>query len=248
MDAKVLAYISDYHNAALLWSFHSGYSAELEGALFLGDETPVTSRTQLVTNGVLVPLFLGDGTPVAVYTHDWLENRYEYMGALGDETDYRAGGAPYPGGRPTELDYTAGMDTLDPPQPEPEEPEPEEPEEPGEPEPEEPLPDTGIYDEHHLMEFMGSDAPDIETARAAVRAATDLVDNYTRGLAYRRVRYPKKGVNAVVQTVAARLAANPGIVSRRDQAGNFSRSLGAGFNGFNLTEKMALEQYRRTAR
>lgn len=241
MDEKVLAYISDYHDATLLWSFFSGYGAELNGALFLSDETPVTDRNQLVSDGVLVPLFLEDGTPVAVYTHDWLENSLQYEDRFGGEVDFRNGGDPYPGGRPTELDYTAGMDTLNPPQPEP-----EEPEEPGGEEPE--LPETGIYDEHHLMEFMGSDAPDIETARAAVRAATDLVDNYTRGLAYRRVRYPKKGVNAVVQTVAARLAANPGIVSRRDQAGNFSRSLGAGFNGFNLTEKMALEQYRRTAR
>lgn len=241
MDDKVLAFIFDYHNDDFIWSYNSGYGAETEGALFLADETPVTSRTDLVSDGVLVPLFLADGTPVAVYTNDWLENHFQYMNQLFAEEDFRVAGAPYPGGRPTELDYTAGMDTLNPPQPEP-----EEPEEPGEPEPE--LPETGIYDEHHLMEFMGSDAPDIETARAAVRAATDLVDNYTRGLAYRRVRYPKKGVNAVVQTVAARLAANPGIVSRRDQAGNFSRSLGAGFNGFNLTEKMALEQYRRTAR
>lgn len=247
MDDKVLAFIFDYHNDDFIWSFNSGYGANAEGALFLGDGTPVTSRNDLVSDGVLVPLFTGDNEPVAVYTGDWLENHFQYMNQQYSEEDFRVAGAPYPGGRPTELDYTAGMDTLNPPQPEPEEP--EEPEEPGEPGGEEPeLPETGIYDEHHLMEFMGSDAPDIETARAAVRAATDLVDNYTRGLAYRRVRYPKKGVNAVVQTVAARLAANPGIVSRRDQAGNFSRSLGAGFNGFNLTEKMALEQYRRTAR
>lgn len=239
MNNEVLAYIYDYHTNEFVWSFSSGFGAPLQGALFLGDGSPVTSRTQLISDGVLVPLFTSDNSPVAVYTSEWLENKFQNMDELNNTETWRTGGDPYPGGRPTELDYTAGMDTLNPPQPEPEpEPEPEEPE----------LPDSGIYDEHDLVEFMGSDAPDIETARAAVRAATDLVDNYTRGKAYRRVRYPKKGVNAVVQTVAARLAANPGIVSRRDQAGNFSRSLGAGFTGFNLTEKMALDQYRRTAR
>src|SRR5699024_4717573 len=153
---------------------------------------------------------------------------------FGNETVYHAGGMEYPGGRPTTLDYVAGMDTVSPPQPEPEpEPDPEpdpEPEEPEEPAP--PQPELDVFDEYDLIEAMGDEAPSIEVARAAIRAATDLIDTYTRGAAYRRIRLPRPGVNAVAHSVAARIAANPGFISRRDQAGNFSRSLGAGFNGF----------------
>ena len=116
-----------------------------------------------------------------------------------------------------------------------------------EPEPE-PEPELAVFDEYDLIEAMGDEAPSIEVARAAIRAATDLIDTYTRGAAYRRIRLPRPGVNAVAHSVAARIAANPGFISRRDQAGNFSRSLGAGFTGFTLTEKTALNSYRRTAR
>ena len=186
---------------------------------------------------IIKPLWSVSGSPVAVYTSDWLTQKIFKIDRFGNESVYHAGGMDYPGGRPTSLDYVAGMDTLNPPQPEPE-PDPE-------PDPE---PELEVFDEYDLIEAMGDEAPSIEVARAAIRAATDLIDTYTRGAAYRRIRLPRPGVNAVAHSVAARIAANPGFISRRDQAGNFSRSLGAGFNGFTLTEKTVLNSYRRTAR
>ena len=184
---------------------------------------------------IIQPLWSVSGSPVPVYTSDWLTQKVFKIDRFGNETVYHPGGMEYPGGRPTELDYTPGMDTVNPPQPEPE------------PDPD-PEPELEVFDEYDLIEAMGDEAPSIEVARAAIRAATDLIDTYTRGAAYRRIRLPRPGVNAVAHSVAARIAANPGFISRRDQAGNFSRSLGAGFNGFTLTEKTALNAYRRTAR
>ena len=186
---------------------------------------------------IIKPLFSVSGSPVPVYTSDWLTQKVLKFDRFNNSTVYHPGGMDYPGGRPTSLDYVAGMDTLNPPQPEPE-PDPE-------PDPE---PELEVFDEYDLIEAMGDEAPPIEVARAAIRAATDLIDTYTRGAAYRRIRLPRPGVNAVAHSVAARIAANPGFISRRDQAGNFSRSLGAGFNGFTLTEKTVLNSYRRTAR
>ena len=186
---------------------------------------------------IIKPLWSVSGSPVPVYTSDWLTQKIFKIDRFGNESVYHAGGMEYPGGRPTELDYTPGMDTVNPPQPEPD-PDPD-------PEPE---PELDVFDEYDLIEAMGDEAQSIEVARAAIRAATDLIDTYTRGAAYRRIRLPRPGVNAVAHSVAARIAANPGFISRRDQAGNFSRSLGAGFNGFTLTEKTALNSYRRTAR
>lgn len=202
---------------------------------------------------IIKPLWSVSGSPVSVYTSDWLTQKIFKIDRFGNEAVYHAGGMEYPGGRPTELDYTPGMDTVNPPQPDPEpDPEPDpDPDPDPEPDPEpdpDPDPESRVFDEYDLIEAMGDEAPSIEVARAAIRAATDLIDTYTRGAAYRRIRLPRPGVNAVAHSVAARIAANPGFISRRDQAGNFSRSLGAGFNGFTLTEKTALNSYRRTAR
>src|SRR5699024_6412927 len=91
---------------------------------------------------IIQPLWSVSGSPVAVYTSDWLTQKVFKIDRFGNETVYHAGGMEYPGGRPTELDYTPGMDTVDPPQPEPE-PDPETDPEPGEPEgPEEAAPPT----------------------------------------------------------------------------------------------------------
>ena len=100
----------------------------------------------------------------------------------------------------------------------------------------------------HLQQFMGDTPIEASTAATSIDAATALVDGYTRSNHLDHDGTPRPGVAHVVLTVAARIAANPGLISRRDQAGNFSRSLGAGFNGFTLTEKTALDSYRRTAR
>src|SRR5699024_11711147 len=114
------------------------------------------------------------------------------------------------------LHHVGGSDPNTPPQPQ-HHPEPEpdpEPEEPGEPEetaPPQPQPELEVFDEYDLIEAMGDEAPSIEVARAAIRVATDLIDTYTRGAAYRRIRLPRPGVNAVAHSVAARIAANPEI-------------------------------------
>ena len=227
------------------------------GGLQTLDGTPVEYDFNIWVDakkdGIIQPLFSVSGSPIPVYTSDWLTQKVLKFDRFNNSSVYHAGGMEYPGGRPTELDYTPGMDTVNPPQPEEPEPEPDpdpepEPDPDPDPDPDPELPDTGVFDEYDLIEAMGDEAPSIEVARAAIRAATDLIDTYTRGAAYRRIRLPRPGVNAVAHSVAARIAANPGLISRRDQAGNFSRSLGAGFNGFTLTEKTTLNSYRRTAR
>ena len=236
MSREATAFFEDYHTGETVYSWY-GEPPEPGGKLYDSDGNPIDEANQVwvddTPGGILKALFDVHGTPVPMYTHDWLTNKLYGLDMLMNEQLKHAGGQEYPGGRPTTLDYVAGMDTVNPPQPEPE------------PEPE---PELAVFDEYDLIEAMGDEAPSIEVARAAIRAATDLIDTYTRGAAYRRIRLPRPGVNAVAHSVAARIAANPGFISRRDQAGNFSRSLGAGFNGFTLTEKTALNSYRRTAR
>ena len=236
MSREATAFFEDYHTGETVYSWY-GEPPEPGGKLYDSDGNPIDEANQVwiddTPGGILKALFDVHGTPVAMYTTDWLTNKLYGLDMLMNEQLKHAGGQEYPGGRPTTLDYVAGMDTVNPPQPEPE------------PEPE---PELAVFDEYDLIEAMGDEAPSIEVARAAIRAATDLIDTYTRGAAYRRIRLPRPGVNAVAHSVAARIAANPGFISRRDQAGNFSRSLGAGFTGFTLTEKTALNSYRRTAR
>ena len=236
MTVQATYRVRDYHTGELVYDWYNEPPAPY-GKLYDVDGNPIDEANQVwvddTPGGILKALFDVDGTPVPMYTDDWLTNKLYGKDMLMNEQLTHAGGQEYPGGRPTELDYVAGMDTVNPPQPEPE------------PEPE---PELEVFDEYDLIEAMGDEAPSIEVARAAMRAATDLIDTYTRGAAYRRIRLPRPGVNAVAHSVAARIAANPGFISRRDQAGNFSRSLGAGFTGFTLTEKTTLNSYRRTAR
>src|SRR5690625_3402115 len=246
MSTTAIHMVLDYHTGNTVY-ISWGNPGQPKGQLYDSDGTPIDEYEQIwvdnTPGGILKALFDVDGLPVPMYTSDWLTNKVYNKDIMGNESLKHAGGQEYPGGRPTTLDYVAGMDTVHPPQPEPEpEPEPD-----PEPEPE-PEPELEVFDEYDLIEAMGDEAPSIEVARAAIRAATDLIDTYTRGAAYRRIRLPRPGVNAVAHSVAARIAANPGFISRRDQAGNFSRSLGAGFNGFTLTEKTTLNSYRRTAR
>ena len=69
---------------------------------------------------IIKPLWSVSGSPVPVYTSDWLTQKIFKIDRFNNEKVYHAGGMEYPGGRPTELDYTPGMDTVNPPQPEPE--------------------------------------------------------------------------------------------------------------------------------
>lgn len=95
---------------------------------------------------------------------------------------------------------------------------------------------------------MPDEALTVDQAQLALDAATGLVEGYTRG----NHRHPvtgdyRPGINTVVLTVAARIAANPGQVQMRDQAGSFSRHRGQGFNGFTLAELAILNRYRKRA-
>lgn len=134
-------------------------------------------------------------------------------------------------------------DTTDPLWVPPEEP--EEPEEPGEPGEPEPVP--SILEPATLQGFAPDDMIPDEVAALAVDSATALVDAYTRGRHVDVKGRPRPGIATVVLTVAARIAANPGQVSRYDQAGQFSSRRGVGFTGFTLAERAVLNRYRKRA-
>lgn len=104
-----------------------------------------------------------------------------------------------------------------------------------------------MIDPEKLMTFNPDDVTDVETATIAVESATALVESYCRGNHLTRSGNARPGVETVVLTVAARLAANPGQVSKRDTAGQFTRQRGAGFNGFTLAEQAVLNRYRKRA-
>lgn len=104
-----------------------------------------------------------------------------------------------------------------------------------------------MIDPRRLMDFNPDDVTDIATAEIAVEAATALIGSYCRGNHVDKAGNPRAGIETVVLTVAARIAANPGQVSYRDAAGAFSRQRGAGFSGFTLAEQAVLNRYRKRA-
>lgn len=133
-----------------------------------------------------------------------------------------------------------------PPEPEPEpEPDPD-PEDPEEPEvPEEPA--APLVSKERLQAFTPDDALTDDVAALAVEAATALVEAYTRGRHLDGGGKPRPGITTVILTAAARIGANPGQVSRQDQAGSFSSRRGVGFSGFTLAELAVLNRYRKRA-
>lgn len=128
--------------------------------------------------------------------------------------------------------------------PPPDDEDPEDPEDPG-------GQDPGVLDPlvspATLQSFTPDDQLSDELAALAVESASALVDAYTRGRHLDRHGNPRPGITTVVLTVAARIGANPGQVSRQDQAGNFSSRRGAGFAGFTLAEQAVLNRYRKRA-
>lgn len=98
-----------------------------------------------------------------------------------------------------------------------------------------------------LQGFMADEAPPLETCEAAISMALALIEAYTRGGHVDRYGNPLAGISSVTLSAAARIAANPGQVSRRDQAGTFSTHRGVGFSGFNLGELAVLNRYRKRA-
>lgn len=138
------------------------------------------------------------------------------------------------------------------PEPEPERPDDDDPSAPTEPDEDNPPGSvdegTGLVPVSELLEFMQGDPVAPEVARIAIEGAGAMVAAYCRGRHVDRLGNPRPGVSAVVITAAARIAANPGQVSRTDRAGNFTRIRGEGFSGFTLAEQQVLNRYRKRAR
>lgn len=100
---------------------------------------------------------------------------------------------------------------------------------------------------NEVQGFMSDMPPDEATAAAAADTATALIEGYTRGNHIDPEGEPRPGIHAVALTIASRLAANPGQVNYRVQAGAFNKSVGNGFNGFTLAETAVLNRYRKRA-
>lgn len=93
---------------------------------------------------------------------------------------------------------------------------------------------------------MPDEALTTEQATLALDTALALVEGYTRGNHVHPVTGDRRqGIDTVVLTVAARVAANPGQIVARDQAGSFTRHRGQGFSGFTLAELAVLNRYRK---
>lgn len=98
-----------------------------------------------------------------------------------------------------------------------------------------------------LKSFSPDDYPGEDEAQIYLDTAMALIEGYTRGNhANKRGEY-RQGISEVALTVAARIMANPGQVTKRDQAGQFSRHRGQGFQGFTLGELAVLNRYRKRA-
>ena len=93
----------------------------------------------------------------------------------------------------------------------------------------------------------GDTAADKAKAETALAAAEGLVSGYTRGRHRNSAGAFRPGVEQVVLMVGARILANPGQVSYREQSGSVSVSRGAGFSGFTLGERAVLDRYRKRA-
>lgn len=98
-----------------------------------------------------------------------------------------------------------------------------------------------------LIGFMGATPVSNDVATTAITTAEALIAGYCRGFHVDKLGNPRDGIEAVVMTVAARIAANPGQVSTNDSAGQFRRSRGTGFSGFTLAELAVLNRYRKRA-
>lgn len=107
---------------------------------------------------------------------------------------------------------------------------------------------TQTPDAATLQGFMPDEALTVDQATVALESAAALIEGYTRGNHVHPLTGDHRpGVNTVILTVAARIAANPGQIVARDQAGSFSRHRGQGFSGFTLAELAVLNRYRKRA-
>lgn len=98
-----------------------------------------------------------------------------------------------------------------------------------------------------LGQFLGLEVleADGKALQSALTVVTGMVDAYTRGRSRTALGDYRPGVREVILSAAARLAANPGQVSWKEQSGAFSVSRGEGFSGFTLAEQFVLNRYRK---
>lgn len=99
-----------------------------------------------------------------------------------------------------------------------------------------------------LAQFAPDDYAGEDEAQLHIDTAIALIEGYTRGNHANATGELRNGISSVILTVAARLQANPGQITRRDQAGSFSTHRGPGFNGFTLAELAILNRYRKRAK
>lgn len=85
------------------------------------------------------------------------------------------------------------------------------------------------------------------TAAKALVVANGVVEAYTRGCHVTGNGDYRPGVEGVILTIAARVAANPGQVSYSETAGVFTVSRGKGYQGLTLGEREVLNRYRKRA-
>lgn len=99
-----------------------------------------------------------------------------------------------------------------------------------------------------LIKFTGATGDAVEhQAAEAIKAAEALISGYCRGRDRDQWGDYRPGVESVRNTVAARILANPGQVSTREQIGPYSHFTGEGFTGFTLPELAVLNRYRKRA-
>lgn len=85
-------------------------------------------------------------------------------------------------------------------------------------------------------------------AETALETAQAIVGAYCRGRERHTLQGEyKPGVEAVILTVASRIASNPSLIVQREQVGPYSFYRDAGFQGFTLTEQAVLDRYRKRA-
>lgn len=178
---------------------------------------------------------LGNFLPASVFYESNGRRRQVYYLDRAPASSYNPDG--------TQIHYYAAAgnkltnDTIDPLYPGPD-PDPE----PG------PAPDAGaLVSVDRLLAFMADEMISEDVAAAAVDTASALIAAYTRDRHVTRTGDPRPGVSAVALTAAARIAANPGQITKQDTAGSFSTRRGAGFSGFTLGEQAVLNRYRKRA-
>lgn len=98
-----------------------------------------------------------------------------------------------------------------------------------------------------LLAFTGITVDEESVARAAqsIEMAKALVGAYCRGRETNRAGKLRPGVQAVIDSAAARILANPSQIAIREQIGPYSLYKQEGFKGFTLVELTVLNRYRK---